>query len=134
MIFWKSALLCFSSKCVMSGRVNIVGHGQTLYHSTNEEPLSAGFTTIILSAAKALKAFHFSERLLCMGSFISSEKIYFSSWLRNFWKLAWPFSGFHIGLGLKAGVSLKFSDSLLRKCHIHRILQENSSKSFLSSG
>ena len=69
-----------------------------------------------------------------MGSIISFEKSSFSSRLKNTFKLAWPLGGFQTDLSLKNGVSLKFSDTSLRKYHLHRIMRENSSKYFLSSG
>ena len=87
-----------------------------------------------LSAAKPLKVFQSSaERWLYVDSFISSEISSFSILLNNTSRLAWPLGGFHKDLGLKAGVSLEFSDNSLQKCHLYRILQENS-KYFLISG
>ena len=76
-----------------------------------------------------------AERLLSVDSLMSSEDSSFSSLLKNTSRLAWPLGGFHTYLGLKAGVSpIKFSNKLLQKCLIDRILQEKYSKSFLSSG
>ena len=90
---------------------------------------------MVLSTAKALKAFHPShESLLCMGSFISFQKSPFSSRLENTSKPAWSLDGYYTDLGLKDGVSLKFSDPSLRKFYLHRFLRENSSKPILSSG
>ena len=60
---------------------------------------------MLLSSAKFFKAFHSSpERLLCVVSFISSEKSPFSIRLKNISKVACPLWGFHPDLGLEAGV------------------------------
>ena len=85
-----------------------------LSHNITEDPLPVAFITIVLSAAKALNSSHSSPDRL----------------LKNTSKLAWPF---HTE-GLKADVLLKFSDTLLQKCHLHRILRENYTKFYLSSG
>ena len=59
-----------------------------------------------------------------MGSFISSEKSFFYGRLKNTSKLAWPFGGFNTDLDLIAGVSLKFSDTLLRRYLHYEIPQD----------
>ena len=102
-----------------------------LSHTITEDPLPVAFITIVLSAAKALNSSHSSpDRLLCMGLFILFGKSSPFSRLKNTSKLAWPFHT----QGLKADVLLKFSDTLLQKCHLHRILRENYTKFYLSSG
>ena len=63
----------------------------------------------------------------------SFEKSSFSTRLKNTSKLACLLDVFHPDLGLKAAVSLKSLFSSFRKLHVHLILSENSSKSFLSS-
>ena len=103
--------------------------------TTTEKPLSAPFITIPLSSAKFLKAFHSSpERLLCVESFISSEKSSFSTRLKNTSKLACPLGGLDPDLGLKAGILLKSLVGSLQKFHLHLVLRESSSKSSLSFG
>ena len=73
---------------------------------------------MILFSAKFLKVFHSSqERLLCVESFISSEKRSFSTQLKNTSKLACSLGDFHPDLGLKAVVSLKLLNMFFIKQH-----------------
>ena len=60
--------------------------------------------------------------------------ISFSISLKNTSREGWSLGGFHEDLGVNEGVSLNSQVGSLRKYYLRRILLQNSSKSFRSSG
>ena len=83
-----------------------------------------------LSAPLSQYSYH---QLNFLNHSILLQKDNFSAWLKSTYEIACPLRSFHPGLGMKVGVSLKLSVVSFRKSHLHLILRENSSKSFLSS-
>lgn len=84
-----------------------------------------------LSAPLSQYSYH---QLNFLNHSILLQKDHFSAWLKTTYEIACPLRSFHPGLGMKVGVSLKLLVVSFRKSHLHLILRENSSKSFLSSG